>query len=561
MAAARTLVEGVDFDAMGPELYRDAGVRIVASGGIPVYTAVGYEGGIGYGIDPEEICGPGKGLKTYDRLREERFDPAKIGSSLRHFPRQLAALNKGYYNSENALDPKAEIGELSPAMLNKTSRLPKGERALVRDKLLKSASRISRIERDPLYGSHIYLRAPSVWPLVEVDGKITFTPDLRGKTLQDFYGGKPYRYLMQGGTPSDLSSAGVIINVDPNATLVYNSETRVSSGYTGEIIYGSAITLSEYLLRLRDNGVGFIEPGMEIYATPADGFLPSSTFSVCIAKKYEDVNTKWLPVFYLTNMRDGSVSRVVGDFRTDTPAILKLLNEVGMKNYKARGFRIKKVGSWVNEGLHAIELAVALLTEPYAIPPKYEPIRPLIEETQRLAASLTPLVSEFRRVYPYVYPVVSIAPPAVQEEAAKQLKALDPIKPPGDIYDDNVSAFHWMSLLAIYNEALERLEENPDLKSVAENSRLGKIMQRLTLLQQGRDPINKFLATLQPAGGAAAAGGGGGMQWNVGRGRTTRRGNSGNRNRSRSRSSNRNNRGATRRTNRGAGGYGATTGY
>ena len=89
---------------------------------------------------------------------------------------------------------------------------------------------------------------------------------------------------MAGAEPGEIMEVGVILYVDPNATMVYNSDARVNPGYSAEELYGAGMTISEYMIRLRECGVGHMELQFESYATPADGLLSSEVFGGCISQ-------------------------------------------------------------------------------------------------------------------------------------------------------------------------------------------------------------------------------------------------------------------------------------
>lgn len=277
-----SLVEGVDFDVMGPVLYEDPMIRIVESGGIPIYTAVGYTGDIGSEIEEGDICAPGKGLKTFDRLHKNNEEP-----KLRSDPELLKSLSKKFKNMTP--ENKKRLNKKYDNMVNyniwKFNNVPEKERAVQRNKYQYSNVRQTRFDRDSTYGSHIFFRAPSTWPhKVKADKSVSLEETLKGTNITDFHMKQTLDSLLQGAEPGEVSSLGVVIRVDPNKTFVYSSSMRVSSGITAELIYASGIPLSDYLIQIREKGPGYVSLEFEVYVTPPEGFLPYETFSECLIR-------------------------------------------------------------------------------------------------------------------------------------------------------------------------------------------------------------------------------------------------------------------------------------
>ena len=279
------LREGADFDAMGAEVYKDEFIRIVASGGIPIYTGVGYTGdAFAYSLPPEAVCAPGKGLKTFDAvfrdlLKEDKMKEFTAG--------ELETIAKSFLNDDPLTTEN--IGKIKSkhhlafddSVWLRTNKIEKRENRLEARLKMMNSTRSRRMMLDPLYSTHIYFRAPSVWPRIESGGKIALRPDLKGCFLPDYHFFDDYDALFAGAEFGEKASFGVVVNVDPNNSYVFNSEARPHN-VTGEIIYGGKMTLSEYLIKLRDCGIEYVLPEMELYISPPDGVFPSEKFNGCI---------------------------------------------------------------------------------------------------------------------------------------------------------------------------------------------------------------------------------------------------------------------------------------
>lgn len=327
---SRTLVEGVDFDAMGPVLYQDPLVTVVASGGIPVYTAVGYTDDIGFMIDEKLICGPGNGLKTFDRLYQENQIPSLTPKMIETLSKRYNQLTKENVQLMNTRNPSRI--DLLPEEYWLFNQTPKEKRAAERNKYLYSGVRRPRIKRDPAYGSHIYIRAPSTWPHELAGAGITLKENCKGTEFNDFHMKETINSLFAGAEGgAETSNLGVVVRVDPNKTFVYNSNMRVNDHITGEIIKKAGILLSEYLLQLKEKGIGFIEPEFELYATPPDGLLKSDTFSECvIRKKGNDFILK-------------SPSGAIREYKHHEIKPLKDLYNKGIEEYSDRSFQLREI--------------------------------------------------------------------------------------------------------------------------------------------------------------------------------------------------------------------------
>lgn len=277
--------EGTDFDPMGAEVYKDEFIRIVASGGIPIYTGVGYTGDtFTYSLPPEAVCAPGKGLKTFDAvfrdlLKEDKmkeFTAGELETIAKSFLNDdpLTAENIGKIKSKHHL-------AVDDSVWVRTNKIETKEDRLEARLKMMNATRSRRMMLDPLYSTHIYFRAPSAWPRIESGGKIALRPDLKGCFLPDYHFFDDYDALFAGAEFGEKASFGVVVNVDPNNSYVFNSEARPHN-VTGEIIYSGKMTLSEYLIKLRDCGVEYVLPEMELYISPPDGFFPSEKFNGCV---------------------------------------------------------------------------------------------------------------------------------------------------------------------------------------------------------------------------------------------------------------------------------------
>lgn len=287
MTTEYKLVEGTDFDPMGAEVYKDEYIRVVASGGIPIYTGVGYCGdAFSCSTSADAICGPEGGLRTYDAvyrdILKEKMLENLTAENRKRFGKSF--LNKPPLDTYNMKNFSEKIGtnEMDDYVWAETNKEATAEARLNARLKMSDLVRQKRIFNDPKYASHIYFRAPSSWPHVEDSEKITLRENLKGCFLPDYHMNDPYSKLFAGAEPMTMAEHVVIINVDPNESYVFSSDSRMSD-VLGEVIYGAKMTLSEYLIKLRKCGVGFLQPEMELYVTPPSGFFPSSNFHSCIS--------------------------------------------------------------------------------------------------------------------------------------------------------------------------------------------------------------------------------------------------------------------------------------
>ena len=379
-----SLVEGVDFDEMGPEVYRDALIRVVASGGIPIYTAIGYTGNIGYGITAADICGPGKGLKSFDRLFEEEV--AKPG----------AAFNVNSLHSEN----RAHI-----------NTLPEANRNITKKKFAMAGIRTQRLRNDPTYSSRIFFRAPIAWPHSEKeDGTIQLLDTLKGCDLVDYHMQSKYKLLMAGAEDGEYSRVGVILHVDPNHTYVFNSNARINN-VSKEIIYGAQMTLSEYLLKMKSAGVGTVDNQMEIYVTPADGFLSSENFQGCIT--YDDTE---------------SIVKINGALVSDrTPSERYLtFRRDAIKRFDTLNIERISIVRWFNEAIGYI-MSISKVETPVTIPKSTDTnkktiLPQILQVISHVYKSVEPrLVIIKKKIYPYMYKLWQVLTPDVIHEMRQTL--------------------------------------------------------------------------------------------------------------------------------------------
>ena len=377
-----SLIEGVDFDEMGPEVYRDALIRVVASGGIPIYTAIGYTGNIGYGVTAVDICGPGKGLKSFDRLFEEEV------------AKPNAAFNVSSLHSENT------------AYIN---ALPEANRNITKKKFAMAGVRTQRLRNDPTYTSHIFFRAPTAWPHSEKeDGTIQLLDTLKGCDLVDYHMQSKYKSLMAGAEPGDYASVGVILRVDPNHTYVFNSNARINN-VSKEILYGAQMTLSEYLLKMKSAGVGTIDNQMEIYVTPADGFLPSEKFQGCITYNADEVTINDEHVV------DRTPSERYLTFRRDAIKRFDILNR-----------ERDTIVEWFNESIGYL-MFLSRVTTPITIPKSIDKnnktvLSQILQVIPHGYKSVEPrLVMIKNKIYPYMYKLWQVLTPGVIREMQQTL--------------------------------------------------------------------------------------------------------------------------------------------
>ena len=166
--SGRLLKEGTDFDVMGAEVYKDQYVRVVASGGIPIYTGVGYMGdNFSYKLPFDAVCGAGKGLLTFERVVRDILKEEKLKGFT---PDQIRRISKSFLNTppldEANMANFTAMTDFTPIGWAMTNKFAKPEDRLDARLRVSDSSRRDRLLADPLYSSHIYFRAPTCWPLI-----------------------------------------------------------------------------------------------------------------------------------------------------------------------------------------------------------------------------------------------------------------------------------------------------------------------------------------------------------------------------------------------------------
>ena len=408
MTSVYKLVEGVDFDEMGAEIYKDEHIRIVASGGIPVYTGVGYTGDkFPFKPSYDSVCGEGKGLMTFDKIYKDLLK----GDLLSKFtPIEQERISKSFLNSpplneSNMAILSEKIGELDSDAWVKTNKYTDPKDRLNARLKMSDRTRQPRMLADPLYSSHIYLRAPSCWPHVEDSAHISLRENLKGCFLPEYHYNASYSTLFAGAEVNETAAVGVVINVDPNKSFVFNSYSRVWN-IPGEIIYGARITLSEYLLRLRDCGVGFVQPEMELYITPEDGFYPSEKFNACInnpAKEPVNIVNKQTgeTIPAKIPVRSKQLDQLNEDGTTAFTNRLTVISRI-LKNDVMRFAGFKQ---WVDQNIPS-DASILFKDQVNVIRKTYETITPTFEHVKS-------------KIYPYLMDSLGVVHPEYLEKLAK----------------------------------------------------------------------------------------------------------------------------------------------
>jgi hypothetical protein len=484
------LKEGVDYDICGPELYRDEYIRIVAYGGIPLYTAIGYtDDSIGYSADFDVICGPGKGLKTYDRIHEETIAPTF--NALPEWQRALYAKGYGQANELTELNAervlKGELGTLESINWETTSLLPSPQREQERFKRVKSRVRDVRFRADPTYGKRIYLRAPSTWPYNEHNGKLALKPTLKGATLREYHGGESYEGLFKNAE-GGFATLGVVIAVDPAHTYVFNSNARISL-VPKELLYGAKMTLSDYLAVARAQGITFYGPQMEAYASPADGFLPSDYFQHCIEFDVRvHINTATLldrekKVLEIIPMKQMLISdkwrTFFKELDTQADSIVRTTRDL-YKWFEDNIYMIVEGQRILKSGVVPYKTHFDKNTPAEIIPQKV--IKAMVSQLQQLAIQLDPLVELIKqKVYPYIYKIYQIPLSSSVEEFDKWIKSA---------YKPNME---YKDLVYLVSQGLVEIIRNDyfNILDFAGNPSNLELMKKLKLTKIGRD-IAKF---------------------------------------------------------------------
>jgi hypothetical protein len=499
------LKEGVDYDTCGPELYRDEYIRIVAYGGIPLYTAVGYtDDKIGHNAGFDVICGPGKGLKTYDRIHEETIAPTF--NALPEWQRALYAKGYGQANELTELNAervlKKEVGGLEPINWETTSLLPNPQREQERFKRVKSRVRDVRFRADPTYGKRIYLRAPSTWPYMERDGKLALKPTLKGATLREYHRGVSYELLFSNAE-GGLTTLGVVIAVDPAHTYIFNSNARISL-VPQELLYGAKMTLNDYMAVARSQGIQFYGPQMEAYASPADGFLPSDYFQHCIdIDNRVHINTATLLDREKKVLETIPMKQMLIDKKWWT--FLDKLNDQASDI----AAKTKDLYRWFEDNMYMIVEGQRILKNgvvPYMtkfnanipdemIIPKIA--KAMVLKLQGVALQLDPLVELIKqKVYPYIYKIYQMPLSSSVEEFDKRIKSA---YKPNMEYKDLVNLREGL-VSVIRDDYFNMLElvRNPSNPELLKKLKLAKIGRDIANFTTKKSNIWEFLERLPP---------------------------------------------------------------